>query len=44
MEYENPGLKLGFTLIHSKELDWIKVNNQSVFENYNQESLEFILN
>ena len=38
MEYENPGLKLGFALIHSKELDWIKVINQSVFENYNQES------
>ena len=38
MEYENPGLKLGFALIHSKELDWIKVINQSIFENYNQES------
>ena len=38
MEYENPGLKLGFALIHSKELNWIKVINQSVFENYNQES------
>ena len=38
MEYENPGLKLGFALIHSKELDWIKVINQSAFENYNQES------
>ena len=38
MEYENPGLKLGFALIHSKELDWIKVINQSIFENYNKDS------
>ena len=38
LEYENPGLKLGMALIHSKELDWIKVLNESIYDDYNQES------
>ena len=38
LEYENPGLKFGMALIHSKELDWVKVINESIYDDYNQES------
>ena len=38
LEYENPGLKLGMALIHSKELDWVKVLNENIYDDYNQES------
>ena len=38
LEYENPGLKFGMALIHSKELDWIKVLNENIYDDYNQES------
>ena len=38
LEYDNPGLKLGLALIHSKGLDWTKLINESLYEEYNQES------
>lgn len=38
LEYDNPGLKLGIALIHSKGLDWTKLINESLYEEYNQES------
>ena len=38
LEYENPGLKYGVALIHSKELDWAKVLNENIYDDYNQES------
>ena len=38
LEYENPGLRYGVALIHSKELDWAKVLNENIYDDYNQES------